>query len=202
MKVCCVDGCNSKSRIKEMCEKHYARQKRGKPLHQPQDYPCKYESCERQAGQSGWCRAHYMRSYRAEIAKNTCTIEDCDRPQAARGMCNSHWLITRQSEYVPSDDSKRWLNNHGYICVYMPSHPNAMPSTGLIYEHRLVMSEYLGRLLNSNENVHHINGDRTDNRIENLELWNISQPSGQRVDDKISWAISFLKDYGYEVQKV
>jgi hypothetical protein len=38
-----------------------------------------------------------------------------------------------------------------------------------------------------NENVHHLNGDRSDNRDENLELWSTSQPSGQRVADKMKW---------------
>ncbi len=84
---------------------------------------------------------------------------------------------------------------HGYIYLTKMRHPNAQKK-GRIYEHTFVMSEYLGRPLKKGESVHHKNGVRDDNRIENLELWHVGQPAGQRVEDKIKWAKEFLKEYG------
>ena len=93
------------------------------------------------------------------------------------------------------------MAHNGYINIFKPEHKNSS-SNGYIQEHRLIMSEYLDRPLKKGENVHHVNGVRDDNRIENLELWTTQQPSGQRVEDKISWAIKFLKEYGYETSRI
>ena len=69
---------------------------------------------------------------------------------------------------------------------------------GKLLENIFIMSEYLKRPLKKHENVHHLNGIRDDNRIENLELWSKSQPAGQRVKDKIRWCKQFLEEYGIE----
>jgi len=86
---------------------------------------------------------------------------------------------------------------NGYVMVWNPKHPNAKGGHNKSYvaEHRMVMSDYLGRPLLRSEQVHHRNGDRADNRIENLELWSTSQPAGQRIEDKIKWAKEFIKLY-------
>lgn len=84
-----------------------------------------------------------------------------------------------------------------YKKVLKRGHPNA-DKFGYILEHIYVMSKHLERKINPKETIHHKNGIKSDNRIENLELWASRHPKGQRIEDMIDFCISYLNDYKME----
>ncbi len=172
-KKCSVDGCPVLSNAKGLCGKHYVRWKKwGDPTklrEEPYEkyLPCKVEGCEILRLARGWCANHY---------------------KAWRVYGNP--LIRKHR--LPGEGT---LNEQGYKLIRMPGHPNANVN-GYVHESRLVMSRHLGRPLLSEEKVHHKNGVRLDNRVENLEIWIESHPSGQRPEDLVSWAKDILERYG------
>lgn len=111
-------------------------------------------------------------------------------------MCAFHTQRKRQgvplnAEFKPQGEN--WYRtSHGYMCREVTTKGKSKK----ILQHREVMETALGRKLLPHENVHHVNGVRSDNRIENLELWSTSQPAGQRVEDKLKWAKQMLDFYG------
>ena len=117
----------------------------------------------------------------------------CYRDEVNRKMC-----VKRRGQKSPLWKGGRFVDKSGYVRLHNPSHPNC-DKKGYVAEHVLVMSNFLKRPLEKGELVHHKNGVKNDNRIENLELWSVSHPTGQRVTDLIDAAIEFLSRYGYKV---
>ena len=79
--------------------------------------------------------------------------------------------VTKHKNGHPYNWNGGWTKNtRGYTWLWNPTHPHALKN-GYISEHRVVMERHLGRFLNPGELIHHKNHIRTDNRIENLELF-------------------------------
>lgn len=94
------------------------------------------------------------------------------------------------------------IHNTGYVLMYAPNHPRAHKNK--VFEHIMVMEKHLGRYLLPKERIHHINGVKTDNRIENLELFESQSQhmsSGHRHTGKRTHSQKCVRCGSYEVHK-
>lgn len=128
--------------------------------------------------------------------RKICVVPDCGRHGPRKGgLCETHYArLKRHGDVQAHIPIKAQGKGHvskqsGYRFIWVPEHGKT------VQEHRLVMERHLGRPLKRSERVHHINGIRTDNRLENLELWNVGHPPGQRVSEQIQWAKDILRRY-------
>lgn len=210
--VCAAAGCDSPVYAKEHCSRHYRQLLRaGEVLPDRAPRTCAVEGCGRRAVTRGWCHGHYVRwsrsgDVRADVPltrpqDDSCRHEGCARGARSNGYCRSHDRrlqlygdpeAGRPARVVTGDGSL----SHGYFKVPVPEQDRwLVHGAKAALEHRYVMARALGRPLRTDESVHHRNGDRTDNRPENLELWTRFQPNGARVEDKLAWALELIRRY-------
>lgn len=179
--LCSVPGCSDLHRAKGYCWFHYDRMKRGVSL-----------------------TAYKRGSSAFERGVTACPVDGCELLtfSGRTGLCTLHHdRVTRTGEIGPAHrlvarkgEAKHgvWHKNHyGYIV----RRAIVDGKSTWVAQHRAVMEEALNRKLERWENVHHINGVRHDNRLENLELWITFQPAGQRAEDQVEWAKTILARY-------
>lgn len=121
--------------------------------------------------------------------------ERCSGKAYNKGLCPGHFDRLKARGDIQADIPLYYLRNKpgsGYINKY--GYKVFRRDGRHVSEHRVVMEEKLGRSLLPNENIHHINGIRDDNRPENLELWVTSQPAGQRIPDMIEYIAKYHAD--------
>ncbi len=115
----------------------------------------------------------------------------CRERRKGRGRAGKFCSKACGYAYPKGQPGRKKIEN-GYVLVSVPFHPLVLARrkrgsrNNYVREHRLVMETHLGRFLERHESIHHKNGVRSDNRLENLELWLRNQPAGQRTSDLFS----------------
>lgn len=108
--------------------------------------------------------------------------------------CKAASQETKALDRFNSGQIGRHVKRNGYVWISIPALANNGKKREML-EQRWVMSKHLGRNLFSEETVHHINGNRQDNSLDNLELFSSRHGPGQRVVDKVAFAIEILTLY-------
>lgn len=170
---------------KGLCATHRARQRRGADLFAPiaRKGPA-YPAGPREP-------SPHVRA--PDGQRFICKVDGCNKVRMGWGYCSTHYQRYRKyGDPLALKIGERGagsVDSDGYRRIYVNGKKGVL-------EHRYVMEQHLGRDLLPEETVHHINGDKLDNRLGNLQLWSSNHPRGQRVEDLVAFAHEILELYG------
>jgi hypothetical protein len=119
-----------------------------------------------------------------------CQEPDCSRRRYARGWCGMHY-----KRWLRTGSPTRGERRHDCAVAGCDRQAKSRGWCHAHYQRWRTHGDVLGRPLHEDEVVHHVNGDRTDNRAANLELWSTAHPRGQRIADKVEHAVGMLRRY-------
>lgn len=197
---CFVDDCHREVKARGLCQSHYGTWHEAEAL-----FPdCSVNECPNRGTVGGLCRGHDSRLRRngrldehIPLRKlipggSECLFPGCPTRAASGGYCPSHAnQIRAGKELMPirrnAPKGSGSINNNGYRMFKI----NGKSISG----HKMVMEKFLGRELHPGETVHHRNGIRDDNRLENLELKPSNHGKGQSVPDLLDWADELIHRY-------
>jgi len=144
-----------------MNKKNYIQDENKKWWYQPPNMKTRY------GAEEFFCLLCGKKSLKVKGKRNNTEKYYCSKACAAKD--GGGWANAKGAKHYGWKGG-RVVTKRGYVKIYKPEHPNARQHGRYVFEHRLVLEKHLGRYLEPYEQVHHKNGIKDDNRLENLEL--------------------------------
>lgn len=170
-KKCSIKNCKRQSIAKKLCSLHYQR----------------YKYCKRPLSEINQINP-LIDSWKGE----TCFVSNCNRKILAKGFCSLHYQ--RNLAYGSPIIIKTRERGTGRIDEY-GYHVSHLKDQNPRRTHRIIMEKYIGRPLLQSEKVHHLNGNKLDNRIENLRMLSHKEHIAIHCRKLICWKCKWKTSY-------